>query len=116
MTTITSIPALVCRLFLLLPWVGDLNLLKGQYNISYNMYHTSIMGIGTINPLLTIDAYLRHKNVMLFLGIYGHSRALRSSANDSGHTQGCSEKHRSAFGPPTPQICGAKIVAHAQFY
>ncbi len=40
----------------------------------------------TINPLMPIDVYCCHKNVILFL------RALRSSANYSGHTQRRSEK------------------------
>ncbi len=76
--------------------------------------HTNVsFRAGQINQLILLaDAQF------LGLGISGHPRALRSSANNSGHTQGRSEKSgRERPGNPT-QLCdvvGQKIVGHTIF-
>ena len=63
-------------------------------------------------PLIPIDNYRCHKNVILFLGISKHPRALRSSANDSGHAQGRFEKNvlLSARRPPKTVRSGKKLA------
>ena len=58
-----------------------------------------------VNPLIPIGAYS------------GHPRALRSSTNDSGHTQGHSEKVVGFWPANPPKLCGwAKKLSPKQVF
>ena len=91
----------------------------------YVIYHTQTWGqilylvvFKYFNPLIPIDTYGCHKNFILFLGISRYPRALRSSANDSGHAQGRFEKMWPAFGAPTPLNCVVRqnIATHTTVF